>query len=136
MLRSMPPPPEFLFITYTPGEESQRRKKLAATPLGGVPCTNSAIVLVTKHFYLMLKQWRSEAEHGRWPQWASLMEGNSQLPRPGSEASCCFTASAGIPATGRHTVVLDTGNMALEPACSGESPVARLPYENPAFPSK
>lgn len=45
--------------------------------LGGVPCTNLAIVLVTKHFYLIVKQWRSEAEHGRWPQQASLIGGNS-----------------------------------------------------------
>lgn len=63
-----PPQTEFLFITHIPGEQSQRCQKLAATPLGGVPCTNLAIVLVTKHFYLMVKQWRSEAEHGRWPQ--------------------------------------------------------------------
>lgn len=59
-------------------------KKHTETAPGVVPCAtaNSAIVLVTKHFYLIMKQWRKEPDHGRWPQKGKLNGGKLWKPFP------------------------------------------------------
>lgn len=126
-------PAAFVIFGWFPGEERQSLRNMLRRLWAWFRVQRRIRWLFHSLSTFNWKQWRSKPDHGRWPQTGEFNGGKLQAFPLNPEASCGFTGSAGIPATGRHAVVcgyrktrwLHSSHLVLvlEPVCSGRKTV-------------
>lgn len=109
-------PAAFVIFGWFPGEERQNLKNTLRRLWARFRVQRQIRWLFQSLNTFNWKQWRSEPDCGRWPQ-TEFNGGKLQTFPLNPEASCCFTGSAGIPATGRqarHGVCIQENKMTAQ----------------------